>query len=344
MGKIESVTLREKSLKGGRKSLYLDYYAKGERKYEFLRLYYDPKNSEEKKRVKKLANAIRSQREVDIQNNKFGFSSSNDILFLPWMRSQKIGKIEKYLESIYTEKMLISDMDKSAIKKFKNLLEDSELKQNTKADYWKRFATILHRAEKEGFYDCTEFNKIEGIRREETVRPYLTKEEIQAVANAELLAGEENVRRMFMFSCCTGLRLSDIQNLKWGDIERDGDNYRIIFKQVKTKGQEYMDMSKSALDWLPTRGKDDEHVFKQISQVAVYKHMQTIAEKAGLKKHISFHCARHSFACMMIDLGVDLYTISKLLGHRSIQTTQIYAKIRDKQKKEAVAKIPSFLD
>lgn len=294
--------------------------------------------------MKKLANAIRSQREVDIQNNKFGFNSSNDIMFLPWMRSQKIGKIEKYLESIYSEKMLISDMDKSAIKKFKNLLEDSELKQNTKADYWKRFVTILHRAEKEGYYDCTELNRIEGIRHEETVRPYLTKEEIQAVANAELLAGEENVRRMFMFSCCTGLRLSDIQNLKWGDIERDGDNYRIIFKQVKTKGQEYMDMSKSALDWMPTRGKDDEHVFKRISQVAVYKHMQTIAEKAGLKKHISFHCARHSFACMMIDLGVDLYTISKLLGHRNIQTTQIYAKIRDKQKKEAVAKIPSFLD
>lgn len=344
MGKIESVTLREKSLKDGRKSLYLDYYAKGERKYEFLRLYYDPKNSEEKKRVKKLANAIRSQREVDIQNNKFGFESSSDILFIPYARSQDNTKIIKHLLNVYGEKTMLSDLDKASITKFKKYLEGLPLKQNTKADYWVRFAVILHRAEKEGYYDCKEFSKVEGIKREETERPYLVIDEIHAVANAELLEGEDNVRRMFMFSCCTGLRLSDVLNLKWGDIEQEGDNYRIIFRQVKTKGQEYMDMSPSALDWLPERGKDTDHVFKHISQPAVFKHLQTISGKAGLKKHISFHVARHSFACMMIDLNVDLYTISKLLGHRNIQTTQIYAKIRDKQKKEAVAKIPSFVD
>lgn len=65
--------------------------------------------------------------------------------------------------------------------------------------------------------------------------------------------------------------------------------------------------------------------------------------KAGITKHITFHCARHTFATMMLTLGTDLYTVSKLLGHREIGTTQIYAKIIDKNKQQAVANIPSIL-
>lgn len=63
---------------------------------------------------------------------------------------------------------------------------------------------------------------------------------------------------------------------------------------------------------------------------------------AGIDKHITFHCGRHTFAVMMLDLGVDLYTVSKLLGHKSIETTQVYAKILDKNKQSAVDRIPDF--
>ena len=65
---------------------------------------------------------------------------------------------------------------------------------------------------------------------------------------------------------------------------------------------------------------------------------------AGIKKHITFHSGRHTFAVMMLDLGTDIYTVSKLLGHREIGTTQIYAKVLDKNKQAAVAKIPSILN
>lgn len=61
-----------------------------------------------------------------------------------------------------------------------------------------------------------------------------------------------------------------------------------------------------------------------------------------LAQPISFHCGRHTFAVMMLDLGTDIYTVSKLLGHRELSTTQIYAKVLDKNKQAAVAKIPDI--
>ena len=66
-------------------------------------------------------------------------------------------------------------------------------------------------------------------------------------------------------------------------------------------------------------------------------------KEAGIKKHISFHTGRHTHATMLLSLGVDIYVVSKLLGHKSITTTQVYAKIIDKTKQEAVSRIPKIL-
>ena len=68
------------------------------------------------------------------------------------------------------------------------------------------------------------------------------------------------------------------------------------------------------------------------------------AKAAGIKKNISFHTARHTFATMMLTLGADIYTTSKLLGHSRISTTEIYAKIVDKKKDEAMGLIDKFFD
>jgi site-specific recombinase XerD len=64
--------------------------------------------------------------------------------------------------------------------------------------------------------------------------------------------------------------------------------------------------------------------------------------KAGITKHITFHCGRHTYATLLLTYGVDIFTVSKLLGHKSIKNTQIYAKIIDKTKREAVNKLPQI--
>ena len=118
----------------------------------------------------------------------------------------------------------------------------------------------------------------------------------------------------------------------------------MIFRQKKTCSQEYLDIAPQAAELLGDRTNDDDLIFQDIHSPSVTN--QTIKKwvlRAGINKDITFHCARHTFAVMMLDIGTDIYTVSKLLGHRFINTTQIYAKVLDKNKQKAVAMIPDIL-
>lgn len=172
---------------------------------------------------------------------------------------------------------------------------------------------------------------------------YLTIDEVRLLARTE--CHYPSVKRAFLFSCLTGLRRSDIERLKWKDVYTQDNFTRIIFNQKKTNGLEYLDLAPEAVELMGERGKPDDNVFDWIHSPHVTN--STLREwcmGAGIKKHITFHSGRHTFAVMMLDLGTDIYTVSKLLGHREIGTTQIYARVLDKNKQAAVAKIPSILN
>ena len=132
--------------------------------------------------------------------------------------------------------------------------------------------------------------------------------------------------------------------LTWGEVYQQGGYTRIIFKQKKTGGLEYLDISPQAAELMGTRGLSSDNVFGWIHSPSVTNYaLQDWCIVAGIRKKITFHCGRHTFAVMMLDLGVDIYTVSKLLGHKEISTTQIYAKVLDKNKQAAVDKIPSII-
>ena len=171
---------------------------------------------------------------------------------------------------------------------------------------------------------------------------YLTFEELRKLVDTECeYAG---VKRAFLFSCLTGLRRSDIVRLRWSDVHQQGEFTRIIFRQKKTQGQEYLDITPQAVELMGERGKSDDLVFYDLyTPDCSNKAIQNWVLRAGIDKKISFHCGRHTFAVMMLDLGTDIYTVSKLLGHRELSTTQIYAKVLDKNKQAAVQRIPSIL-
>ena len=171
---------------------------------------------------------------------------------------------------------------------------------------------------------------------------YLTIDELRKMEEVE--CEYPQIKAAFMFSCLTGLRRSDILKLRWGDVFEQGEFTRIIFRQKKTKEQEYLDITPQAAELMGQRGKADELVFTDIhSPTCTNKAIQEWVLRSGINKKISFHCGRHTFATLMLDIGTDIYTVSKLLGHRELSTTQIYAKVLDKNKQAAVASIPQIL-
>ncbi len=123
-----------------------------------------------------------------------------------------------------------------------------------------------------------------------------------------------------------------------------GDSTRLVFRQKKTGSLEYLDINGQAAELMGERGEDEELVFPDLTVVQTARiNVTAWVKAAGINKHITFHCGRHTFAVMMLELGTDLYTLSKLMGHRSLESTQVYAKILDKTKQAAVARIPDIL-
>lgn len=234
------------------------------------------------------------------------------------------------------------ELAKKQKRKPEKLAPPEPLSQNSKVSYFNKLRACINQAFDDRIIPFNPLRGIEGFKEEEVERGYLTIEELKLLAATE--CEYPILKRTFMFSCLTGLRKSDITKLTWGEVHKMGDFTRIIFKQKKTKGQEYLDITPMAEEYMGNRGNNDDLVFEGFFYSSwVSLELKRWLKAAGIdKENITFHCGRHTFAVMMLDLGNDIYTVSKLLGHRFLQTTQIYAKVLDKNKQEAIKKIPSL--
>ena len=133
----------------------------------------------------------------------------------------------------------------------------------------------------------------------------------------------------------------NIKNLVWGEIHHSVENgYSIQFTQQKTKGVEVLPISEQAYSLLGEPKEPTDKVFEGLTYSAYEnKHLYQWIGAAGITKDITFHCFRHTFATLQLSHGTDIYTVSKMLGHRELKTTQIYAKIVDDTKRKAADKI-----
>ena len=153
------------------------------------------------------------------------------------------------------------------------------------------------------------------------------------------------VKRLFLFSCFTGLRYKDIFNLRWKNLKQiDEGVFQIELVQQKTKKPLVVPLSENALQWIPERHMDgdENRIFQMPETSCAYDYLHKWTEKAGIKKNVTFHVGRHTYATLLLYYGADLYTVSKLLGHTNIKTTQIYAKVMDETKRKAVNLIPQI--
>lgn len=214
------------------------------------------------------------------------------------------------------------------------------LSSGTRDIYFKGLSTALNVAVKEGHIQQNPMHLIDRAeiigKNTPTERVYLTAEELRTLINAH--CRREDVRNAFLFSCMCGLRWSDINALKWGDIHTSGEDWRVEIRMIKTRELLYLPLSEEAKNFLPEKGEKDDtdYIFALPGLDCAENVIKDWTESAGIAKHVTFHCARHTFATLMLTQGADLYTTSKLLGHTDVKTTQIYAKIVDAKKAEAV--------
>ncbi len=370
----EPIKLRVKHLANGNKSIYLDMYMDGKRKYEFLKLYIIPEyNKSDRVRnseTLKLANAIKTQRIIELQNQSHGFkiNKTSHIKLIDYVQGVAEKKSENevrktvlhavvyHLRRYDPNDTLLSRIDKDYILGFLDYLKTAKqthtkkeklLHVNTQVYYYKMLRFCLNYAVSEELISANPMNKIkneEKPHKHRTEREYLTIDEIRKLAQTPFY--NTLLKKAFLFSCFCGLRHSDIIALTWGNIEMDEEgNSRLHIIQKKTKEAISLPLSQEAIKQLPQRenAKDGDIIFKKLITLGrTNEILPKWAEQAGIKKHITFHTARHTHATMLLTLGVDLYTVSKLLGHTNIQTTQIYAKLVDESKKKAIDLIPSI--
>ena len=148
------------------------------------------------------------------------------------------------------------------------------------------------------------------------------------------------LKRAALFSALTGLRHSDIQKLKWNEISFESNQPRINFTQKKTKGVEYMPISQQALEICGEPKLPNDLVFENLTNPSwINRPLKNWVAKAGIQKNITFHCFRHTFATLQLSNGTDIYTVSKMLGHTNVKTTQVYAKVIDEKKNKAAEAI-----
>lgn len=365
------VKLRKKPITGGRQTLYLDYYppiphpGTGElTRREFLKLYvYDkaktPADKKHNTETLALAENIKALRQLSIQEQEYGFLSQEKqqvdfILYFKSLVNKRDGSNSgnwlsalNYLKEFAGGSVRFKELNESFCREFKEYLlqttstrsRKAKLSQNTAVSYFSKFRYALKQAYKEGYLKTDLNGLIEGIKPAETERQYLTLEELQKLVNVE--CGIPILKQAALFSALTGLRHSDIKKLVWSEVQHSSqEGYYIRFRQKKTKGVETLPISDQAFSLLGERGKLDEQVFTDLKYSAWHnQYLSKWLLKAGIDKNITFHCFRHTYATLQISLGTDLYTVSKMLGHREIKTTQVYAKIIDKQKREAANRI-----
>lgn len=251
---------------------------------------------------------------------------------------------EVALMKMFTEgkPMIFSTIDMNLLEDYKNFLinapqggsKKGTITRNTASTYFSIFKAGLHQAFIDGYLTVDIAAKAKNIAYSDKQREYLTIDELNTLAATP--CDRPIMKRASLFSALTGMRHSDIQKLKWKEIIKDGEHYRILFTQQKTKGVQYMPISDQAYQLCGERGEPDRLVFEGLQDPSwINKPLERWIKAAGITKHITFHCFRHTYATLQLTNGTDIYTVSKMLGHTKVTTTQIYAKIVDEKKEQA---------
>ena len=383
MKEKELVTLREKPMRNGGTSLYLDYSIDGVRYKQYLKMYLVPEKTKIDKlqniETRKTALAMKAKKIVELQNGMGGFKKRpKDMCLVDFIDAERqkyittghieyaktIGKMLTWLR-LFNRRVALRNVDRDYLLSFFRYLENARPKPKSKAKedekkqgrpmspeglapgtihtYSQVLSTLFNNAIRQRQLERNPIRDLEISERPprpESEREFLTLEEVQRLTKTR--CGNDEVKRAFLFSCFTGLRLSDIETLTPQMIRSTATGLEVEMRQQKTQRMVYIPVSSNAASFLPENYKARKRIFIMPSRNEVNGNIRRWTKKAEISKHITFHCSRHTYATLLLTYGADIYTVSKLMGHSSVEITQVYAKVIDQKKTEAVNLIPSL--
>ncbi|AOW09363.1 site-specific integrase [Flavobacterium gilvum] len=355
------VTLRKKSISNKRQTLFLDFYPpilneNGETtRREFLKMYIfdDARNPLDKvhnKNTLALAEQIRQKRENSLnkpeiytelesaQLKKTKKQDGNFIAYFKKLANKKndsnrfiwLGSCE-FLVMLKGEGLRFADITVELVDEFREFLETTKSKKSDKAKlsansiktYHDKFRSALRQAFIDGYLSEHLAEKTKAVKQADTQRNYLSLVELNTLVKTACKSPEIKIQALF--SALTGLRRSDIQKLVWGEIEHVDSGYQIRFNQKKTGGSETLPISEQAYNLLGERKQSTEKVFTLIKETnqRENRYLKQWVLDAEITKKITFHCFRHTFATLQLNSGTDIYTVSKMLGHKVEKTVKL---------------------
>lgn len=368
----EPVRIRFKKLANGSVSVYLAINVNGRRTYDYLKLYLVPETDQtaklQNRQTMEAVYAIKAQRILQITNGAAGIKKDlrNKMRLVDWLKIYQDRQVNKGKRGAkrWVRTMIfviegydggkdatLADIDHQWLTDFMIYLmndyvtyKKTKLTNGTVDNYLRCLKAAFNVAVEEGIMPANPMLALDRSHLKGTTyeREFLSVEEVKKLIDTP--CRRPDIKGAFLFSCFCGLRISDVRSLQWKHVVTAGGKMYLKITQFKTRRPLTIPLSRQALRWMPERGNagEDEYIFPPLS-----KNMTVLddwAKEAGINKHVTFHVSRHTFATMELTMGADIYTTSKLLGHTSVATTQIYAKVINSKKEEAVSLLDSAFE
>lgn len=264
-----------------------------------------------------------------------------------------LNRLREFLESEYGRKdMLLSKLDLTFIRRFDIFLKTRYgIKHNTIMKYLKELKRVIHFAMEMGYIDRDPFMRYKTAFNQNT-RDFLTADELERIEMYEFkIKRLEQVKDVFLFVCYTGISYSDLDALTRENLSKgiDGKIW-IVYERRKTGVQARIPLLPMAQALIDKYEDDpvcnaDNKILPVKSNQKLNAYLTEIADLCDIKKNITMHVGRHTFATTVtLTNGVPIETVSKMLGHTSLKTTQIYSKVIDTKVAKEMDNLSSVLE